>query len=236
MTAELKIAITGTFQTGKTLITQTLSIITGMPPVEAAQSFDCVAKYFPGKRLEQLTPDDCFQLDVFYLMELAVHEHNFPGGFWSDGELIQRVATGMMHIHQHYHPEHEKSPFGKVCLGANRMMDSRKMRRLSRIYEGLIKAYSESTYHSIVHFPVEFPIGESKPDNGFNRHRMEYDQRIIDFLEGLALKHYIITGNPAEKVGKILDIYQLKPLMSIEAAIGRAKSNYYAATCKCPGT
>ena len=70
----MKIAISGTYSTGKTTTTLALSYYTNLSQTHAKTMREILPKALPGKRLEDVTGPELVQLGIRRLMERAVRE------------------------------------------------------------------------------------------------------------------------------------------------------------------
>ncbi|MBJ7018580.1 AAA family ATPase, partial [Vibrio cholerae] len=81
----MKIAISGTYSTGKTTLTEALSIATQVPRTQARTMREILPDAVPGKTLEQCNPAELHNLGLSRLSERVVNEERCGDKFFSDG-------------------------------------------------------------------------------------------------------------------------------------------------------
>ena len=84
-TRTLRLAMSGTYSTGKTTTTEALSRWVGLPRTHAQTMREILPEALPGKALEDCTPAELYQLGILRFTERAVRESAMQGSFISDG-------------------------------------------------------------------------------------------------------------------------------------------------------
>jgi hypothetical protein len=212
----LKVALSGTIATGKTTITKALTQLTGIPMVNTRSVKEIISDNLPGKTLESCTHYELFQLCIYKFIDNIRSENKMAQSFWSDGSPIDLYVYGLAKLNILSYST------GRPNWFMNNLGFISQKNVFEGFYESLgtvLKKYAKENYDSFIHLPVEFPVEKSEDSVKFNKIRKMCDELLIYNIENLGIKHYIITGSVEERLKKILQIYNFKPLMSIEAAI-----------------
>lgn len=90
----LRIAISGTYSTGKTTTSYALSYLTGIPRTHAQTMREILPQILPGKRLEECTPVDLYELGIRRLTERVSCESRLETSFISDGSALHEWVYG----------------------------------------------------------------------------------------------------------------------------------------------
>lgn len=228
MSEQLKIAVSGTYSTGKSTTTEAISLLTGIPRTYARTMRELLPVYIPNKTLEQCSPFELFQLGLRRFNERAVNEAKEPSGFFTDGSSIHEYVYGLARLRTGMNPNASAItqfasrlmmlPFKKFVVGVN---DS---------FGQIVKSHAKETYDAFIHLPVEFPL---VPDGHrpFNESfRKLCDELLIKTIEELEIPYYVVTGTIEERLEKILNIFEYKQVMSIEDAVIEAKRRVKIAT------
>ena len=81
----MRLGISGTYSSGKTLTSIALSEYTGIPRTRAKTMREILPEAAPGKTLEECTSAELLQMIVVRHVARALHERNLWEGFISDG-------------------------------------------------------------------------------------------------------------------------------------------------------
>ena len=226
MGSNLRIAVSGTYSTGKTTTAEALSILTGIPRVYARTARMLMPVYFPNKTLEQCSPFELMELELRKFNERIIHECKIDGGFITDGSSIHEYVYALARIKFGMNPSAnlvERSikklimlPFKPVFKGINECFGS------------IVKSHAKDTYDSFIHLPIEFPIVKDghRPFN--EKFRKICDECILSTIEELGINYYVVTGSIEERLEKIVNIYGFEPVTTIEAAVSEAKRRQQA--------
>ena len=148
----MKIAISGTYSTGKTTTTLALAFYTGLPRTHAKTMREILPIALPGKRLEDATGPELVQLGIRRLMERAVRESHLDS-FVSDGSSLHEWVYGMVRTELGMNPNQETDK-GNIILTD----DLKYLREVMKNFGSVAKDYAKETYESFVHLPIEFPL------------------------------------------------------------------------------
>ncbi len=94
----MKLAISGTYSSGKTLTSYALSHYVDIPRTRARTMRELLPFAVPGKTLEQCNGSELIQLIVRRHVERCVHESHLSKGFVSDGSSLQEWLYGSVRV------------------------------------------------------------------------------------------------------------------------------------------
>ncbi|MBZ5962324.1 AAA family ATPase [Leuconostoc gasicomitatum] len=213
----MKIAISGTYSTGKTTTTLALAYYTGLLSTHAKTMREILPKALPGKRLEDATGPELVQLGFRRLMERAVRESHLED-FVSDGSSLHEWVYGMVRTELGMNPN-EETDKGNIVLTE----DLKYLKEIMINFGAVAKDYAKDTYESFVHLPVEFPLVADGHRPVSELFRRRSNDLLLETIQKLDIPYYVVGGTIAERLEKITEIYHLEPVMSVEEAIRLAK-------------
>lgn len=214
-----KVAITGTFLTGKSTICEALKNLTNIPIIKTTSIELILQQHSSCKTLWECSPCEYFKVCLLNFKEQMLKVNQKSQSFWSEDTLISNYAYGLIKTTIGYSYTNQLSNIMKRIT----MMPYNKA--LIKCYEAfgeVIKMYMLETYNSIIHLPVEFEYGNSTAYPDFRKTRKMCDELMIQILEDMGIRHYIITGDIKDRLEKIIKIYDLKPVVNIETAIEKS--------------
>ncbi|MFF8730138.1 AAA family ATPase [Streptomyces sp. NPDC015171] len=219
----MKLAISGTYSSGKTLTTMALAHLTGIPRTHAKTMREILPDAVPGKTLEECNAAELIQLVMRRYVERAVHESHLPNGYISDGSSLHEWTYATVRVTVGINPNES---IGRL--------DSVEKTDEIRFYEQVVaqlgvalKQYAKETYDAFVHLPIEFPLDPNghRPVN--ERFRELSDQLLLDVLrEELKIPVHIIGGTIPERLEAITARFGFPQVMSIDEAIAAAGADY----------
>lgn len=217
----LKLAISGTYSTGKSTTTEALSIATGIPRTHARTSREILLEMIPGKTVMELNAMELIKLGLRRFEE-RVHNEAIPGPFISDGGVFHEWVYFEARMRVGINPGAPKwFQIIKSMIGLS----------VKRFYQQYVDTLGEVTcrrakslYDSYVHLPVEFdmaPDGHRPVSEPFRRLS---DELLIETLEKLKIPYHIVGGSVIERVSKIIKLFDLPIVIPIEEAVLLAKA------------
>ncbi len=217
----MRLAIAGTYSVGKTLTTLAVAHLTGLPRSAAKTMRELLPISIPGKTLEECTPAELIMLIMRRNQERAVNESHLPKGFVSDGSSLHEWAYGTVRVLVGINPN------ASTQLETVELTD--EVRFYAKVLEQMgvpAKQHAKANYDSFVHLPIEFPLVADghRPVN--ERFRALADQLMLTTVRELEIPFHSVGGSVAQRLRKILDIYEIKPKMSIDGAIECAEREY----------
>ncbi len=216
----MKIAISGTYSTGKTTTSIALSLLTGMPVTHARTMREILPAAFPGKRLEKCNFHELVELGMRRFTERVIAEQALTGRFISDGCPLQEWIYGTTRMRTGLNPSEQP-----------RMIQLHKQRYASEwsVFEETmmgfgktVKEYTRSHYDLIVHLPVEFPSDPDGHRPTSELFRQESEKLLKHTYHELGLNVLEAGGSLPERLNTILQYLEMKPLILIENAIDLA--------------
>lgn len=218
---KLRIAISGTYSTGKTTTSYALSFLTGIPRTHAQTMREILPAILPGKRLEECTPPDLCELGMRRLTERVIHESSLSGGFISDGSALHEWVYGLGRMKVGLNPNDGivKRLYGKIKY----MRYDIPMAEFLLQYGELVKQHTAKSYDIFIHLPIEFGISKDghRPVN--EKFRELSNNFLLETIEELDIPYITVGGSIRERLDLIVNSLNLAKVMDIEDAIKLAK-------------
>jgi len=216
----LRIAVSGTYSTGKTTTTEALSLWTGIPRTHAKTMREILPEALPGKALEDCTPAELFQLGILRFTERAVRENAMLGTFISDGSSLHEWVYGKARLSTGINPND-----GAVVRALKRGLALPYRRVIGEVndaFGAVVKRHAKNTYDEFIHLPIEFPLVKDGHRPVSEEFRRISDELLRTTLEELGIKYHVVPGSIEARLQRIAEIYNLKPRIPIEQAIAEA--------------
>lgn len=213
----MKIAISGTYSSGKTTTTIALEKLTGIPRTHAKTMREILPKTLPGKKLEDVTGPELVQLGIRRLTERAVYESKLDD-FFSDGSSLHEWVYGTIRMEIGIHPNKDTDKgFIELPEGI------KTLKEVMSNFGDVAKDHALETYDEFIHLPVEFPIVEDGHRPVSEVFRNKSDELLLNTVKELQIPYHVVGGSIHERLHKIIEIYGFEPKMSIEQAIKEAQ-------------
>jgi hypothetical protein len=217
----LRLAVSGTFSSGKTTTTEVLSIATGIPRTHALTAREILADLVPGKQLPQLSAKELQMLGLRRFEERVSGETELaagPGGsFISDGSVLHEWIYGQVRLEVGINPG---APLlhraGKRLAGGYAKPFHRQY---MDAYGAVVKQRAKRTYDSFVHLPVEFEMARDGHRPVSEKYRQESDLLLVATLEELQIPHTVVRGSVQQRVATIVELYGLPLVVPIGDAV-----------------
>jgi nicotinamide riboside kinase len=223
----LRLAVSGTYSTGKTTTTEALSVATGIPRTHAMTAREILSDLVPGKQLEELSASELTALGLRRLEERIQHEAQQPGSFVADGSVIHEWIYGVARMQIGINP------------GAGLMVKTIKSvaglpyksfyKQYMDAYGAVTKARAKRTYDAYVHLPVEFPLRADGHRPVSEKFRHLSDALLIETLDDLQIPYHVIGGSIRERLERIISTFGLDLVMPLDDAIDIALDRVRAA-------
>src|SRR4051812_4234694 len=222
----MRLGISGTYSSGKTLTAMALSHYTGVPRTRAKTMREILPDAAPGKTLEQCTAAELLQMIMVRHCERAVHENRLWDGFISDGSSLQEWIYGTVRVTVGINPN------DSVNLSA---LESVEKTDEIRFFEDVIgqmgvamKQHVQRTFDAFVHLRNELPLAEDghRPVN--ERFRTMSDEKLMATLDELGIPCHIVGGPLAYRLRYISSLFGFAPVCSTDEAIALAEAEYAA--------
>ncbi|MDR1448969.1 MAG: AAA family ATPase [Propionibacteriaceae bacterium] len=211
-----KVAVSGTYSTGKTLTSLALSLVSGIPRTHAATMRQILPNAFPGKRLEECQDLELLQLGIIRYSQRFAHERSLPDGFISDGSSLHEWVYGKVRVHMGIHPQSD-SEYSEGLTGREAFFE-----QVMDALGSVVKRHALRSYDLFLHLPIEFPLVEDGHRPVSERFREISDRLLRDTIEQLNLPIQVISGSVSERLEQALSILGRRPVMPVTTAVEQA--------------
>lgn len=222
----MRLGISGTYSSGKTITSIALSEYTGIPRTRAKTMREILPDAAPGKALEECTSSELLQMIVVRHVDRAVHESRLWDNFISDGSSLQEWIYGTVRVTVGINPN------DSIGLGE---LESVPKTPEIEYFEDVIgelgkafKRHVKSTFDAFVHLPNELPLSPDghRPVN--ERFRSMSDQMLEQVMSELEIPFHVVGGDLSTRLTRVVEIFGLTPVMDVDTAIERAGAEYGA--------
>ncbi|WP_431044499.1 AAA family ATPase [Streptomyces sp. P1-3] len=223
----IRLAISGTYSSGKSTTTEAVSVATGIRRTHAMTAREILLDLVPGKQLEELSANELLMLGLRRLEE-RIHHEALPGSFVSDGSVIHEWIYGEARMRAGINP------------GANILLRAVKKaaglpakpfyRQYMHAYGEIAKARAKRIYDGYVHLPVEFTMRADGHRPVSEPFRKLSDDLLIETLEEMEIPYHVVGGTVRERVARIVELFDLPLVMPLDDAITIAQERVRKAT------
>ncbi|WP_067510194.1 AAA family ATPase [Actinoplanes sp. TFC3] len=215
----MKLAISGTYSSGKTTTSIALSHLTGIPRTHARTMREILPRLLPGRRLEECTIPQLLQLGMARYTERAVHESKLPDGFISDGSSLHEWVYGSVRVAVGLHPGRPRDPAGF------RSADEREFFvQVMDAMGAVMRRHAMDAYDAFAHLPIEFPLAADGHRPVSEEFRALSDKLLLDALGQAGIPVRVIGGSLGGRLNQIVGAFDLPTVMPVNKAIGLARS------------
>ena len=220
----MKLAVSGTYSSGKTITVMALAHYTGIPRTLARSIREIMPEAVPGKTLAEVTPAEYLQLAMRRHVGRAVAEAGLGDTFISDGSSLQEWIYAALRLRYGMNPT--------VTSALPDIPDyqlSPEMRFFSDAVAQFGHAFRQhvaGTYDAYIHLRNEFAIsndGHRPMNEGF---RSSCDRMLIETLDELRIPYQTVGGNLAERLERIAGLHELPAVTDVDTAMARAAEEY----------
>ena len=213
----MRIAVCGTYSSGKTTTALALSYLTGIEMTHALTMREILPNLFPRKRLEHCTPEDVVELIFQRMIDRVANEINCEQNFISDGASIQEWAYCKPRVIYGMNPAETQIQDPQILSGLE------TFGRTIDAYGKMAKEYAKKHYDVFVHLPVEFllvPDGHRPVSEAF---RKCCDQLLRQAYLELGVPCIEVNGDIVQRLTGITQKLEIPCIMDIHKAITQAK-------------
>ncbi|MFH8224867.1 ATP-binding protein [Streptomyces sp. NPDC018057] len=224
----IRLAVSGTYSTGKSTTTEALSVATGMPRTHALTARELIQGIAPGKQLEELSASELTALGLRRLEERIHHEAVQQGSFVSDGSVIHEWIYGVGRMQAGINPG-----AGLALRTVKRVVGipyRSFYKQYMDAYGIVVKARAKKMYDAYIHLPVEFPLRADGHRPVSESFRQLSDTLLTETLDELQIPYNVVGGSVTERIEKIVQLYDLPLLMPVEEAVRVAQERVRKAT------
>lgn len=227
MKQDLRLAISGTYSTGKSTTTEALSIATGLPRTHAKTSRELLIDLVPGKTVMELSAMELVKLGLRRFEE-RVHNESGPGPFISDGGVFHEWVYFEARMRVGINPG---SPWWVSAIKTVAGLPVKHFyQRYTDTLGAITRARATRIYDAYVHLPVEFDMHPDGHRPVSEKFRRLSDDLLIEALEDIGLPYHVVGGPIPERLEKIIDLFDLPRVVPLDEAIQEAESRVRAAT------
>jgi nicotinamide riboside kinase len=216
----VRLAVSGTYSTGKSTTTEALSIATGIPRTHAMTSREILLDLVPGKQVMDLTAAELVALGLRRLEERIHHEAAQPGSFISDGSVIHEWIYGEARMLAGINPG--AGPLLRLTKAVVGLPYKRFYRQYMHAYGMIVKARAKRSYDSYVHLPVEFAMNADGHRPVSEPFRELSDRLLIDTLDELEIPYLVVRGSVEQRLEQIVRHLDLPLVVPMDEAVATA--------------
>jgi nicotinamide riboside kinase len=221
MERRLRLAVSGTYSSGKTTTTEALSVATGIPRTDALTAREIVVDLFPGKRFQDLSAMELLALGLRRLEERIQGEAELAS-FISDGSVLHEWVYAEARMRLGLNPG---APLLHRAAKRVAGLPSQPFaRRYTDAYGLVMKERAKRTYDAFVHLPVEFTMDKDGHRPVSEKYRMVSDELLTQTLDELAIPYHVVGGTVRERVERIVDLFDLPLVMPVDEALEIART------------
>lgn len=224
-TNQLRLAISGTYSTGKSTTTEALSIATGIPRTHAMTSREILMDVVPGKTVQELSAMELIALGLRRFEERVANE-SLPGEFISDGSVVHEWVYGEARMRTGINPGAGRGL--RLLKTLSGFRTRRFYQQYMDVFGTLAKDRARRLYDAYVHLPVEFPMHTDGHRPVSEKFRLLSDRLLRDTLDELGLPYHIVHGTIAERVAQIVELFHLPLVVPLDDAIVLAQDRVRA--------
>ena len=216
----MKIAISGTYSTGKTTTALALSYITGIPCTHASTMREILPIAFSGKKLESCKSYELVELGIRRYLERCITENTLNNHFISDGCVLQEWVYGTTRLEFGLNPnEHQlKIRWNKFFHKETYTVFKQSMKAIGEI----AKHHVNDNYDILIHLPVEFPFEPDGHRPVKEKFRIKSEQLLLNTYSEYAINYVVVHGTLHERLEEIIKKLKLPIVMNIDEAITMA--------------
>ncbi|ROO62040.1 AAA domain-containing protein [Micromonospora sp. Llam0] len=220
----MRLAISGTYSSGKTRTVMALSHYTGIPRTLALTIREIMPQAVPGKRLAEVTPAEFVQLMMRRHVGRAVHEALLGASFISDGSSLQEWLYGKARVLHGMNPNETADADDTAPVVGRQEMAF--FEQVVDQFGHAMKQHVKGAFDAFVHLRHELPIAEDghRPMNA--QFRDTIDRMLLATLDELRIPYHEVSGPFADRLDAIVDLFGLPRVRAIEESIALADADY----------
>lgn len=219
----MKIAISGTYSTGKSTMSYALSHLLGYKHTDAKTMRELLPEVYPNTMLEECNWGKLVVLSMMRYQERIKNEVLAGDKYVSDGSSIHEWAYGEGRLVYGMRPGRNKL---LALLRYKLKLYKRTWAyRFLGNYEDVVKHHAKNEYDLFIHLPIEFDLvkdGHRPLSEGFR----SYSDSLLDSsVKELGIPLLRVSGSLEERLEQIIDYIDVKPVISIEEAVTLGKES-----------
>ena len=222
----MKISISGTYSAGKTSTVIALAHYTGTPRTLAKTIREIMPEAVPGKILADVTPAEYLQIAMRRHTGRAVAEAVLGENFISDGSSLQEWIYGAARVRFGMNPS--ASSDVEELDSADLPLEMQFFSAVIDQFGHAFRQHVRNTFDAFVHLENERPLtddGHRPMNEGF---RSFCDNMLMQAVADLGVPCWNIRGSMEERIGQIVDLFELPVVMPLPDAIALMEADYAA--------
>ncbi|MFF3291696.1 AAA family ATPase [Streptomyces sp. NPDC003023] len=222
---DLKLAISGTYSTGKSTTTEALSIATGIPRTHAKTSRELLVDLVPGKTVMELNAMELVKLGLRRFEE-RVHNEAGDGAFISDGGVFHEWVYFEARMRVGINPG-----AGWWFQAVKKVMGlpvKHFYQRYTDTLGEITRARAKRVYDAYVHLPVEFGMEADGHRPVSEKFRRLSDELLVKTLDDMEIPYHVVGGTIPERIERIVELFGLPVVVPVEDAIAQARERVRA--------
>ena len=216
----MRIAISGTYCTGKTTTALALSLASGIPLTHARTMRELLPETFPGKTLRQCRFHELMVLGMKRFEERITAEAALNGHFVADGCSLQEWLYGSTRLITGADPA--ENPWLMQVKKMLHPIEWKLFRYQIRSFEAVVKAYAKTHYDRFFHLPLEFAFVADGHRPTSERFRNASEERLLQAYADTGITATVVGGTLEERVAQLLHHLSLPAVMPISEAAALA--------------
>jgi nicotinamide riboside kinase len=216
----IRLAVSGSYSSGKTTTAEALSVATGMPRTDALTAREIVVSLLPRRRFQELSASELLMLGLRRFEERVQGEAQQTGSYISDGSVLHEWVYGEARMRVGINP-------GAPLLhrAAKRIVGLPAkpfFQQYINAYGAVTKDRAKRTYDVFVHLPIEFEMRRDGHRPVSETYRRVCDQMLVDVLDELDIPYHVVGGSVRERVQRIIELLDLAVQVPVDDAIAIA--------------
>ncbi|RMI45186.1 AAA family ATPase [Streptomyces triticirhizae] len=220
MERTIRLAVSGTYSTGKTTTTEAISIATGIPRTHALTARDILHELLPGRRLDQLSASELMVIG-FRRMEERIHHEaaamESHGSFVADGSVIHEWVYGHVRMRVGINPQANRA--SRIAREIAGIPFKPMIRQTMDAWGTVVRNRARNHYDAFVHLPVETHITQDGHRPVSEEFRKLGDRLLLETVADIGIPHHVVRGTVEERVGRIAEIFDLPLVMPLDEAV-----------------
>jgi nicotinamide riboside kinase len=216
----IRLAVSGSYSSGKTTTAEALSVATGIPRTDALTAREIVVDLLPRKQFQELSASELLMLGLRRFEERVQGEAQQDGSYISDGSVLHEWVYGEARMRVGINPGapllHRAS---KRIVG---IPAKPYFQQYMNMYGTVTKQRAKRVYDVFVHLPVEFEMRADGHRPVSEEYRRVADELLIEVLQELEIHYHVVGGSVRERVQRIVELLELPVEVPVDEAIAIA--------------
>jgi len=217
---DARIAVSGSYSSGKTTAAEALSIATAIPRTGALTAREIVVDLLPHKRFEELSAAELLMLALRRFEERVQGESQLPGGRISDGSVLHEWVYGEARMQVGINPG--ASLLHRATKRVVGVAAKTYVQQYIDAFGLVAKERAKRAYDVFIHLPVEFEMRADGHRPVSEEYRRVSDRLLIRVLDELEIPYHVVGGSVSERVTRIVELLELDIVVPVAEAVAMA--------------